>query len=57
MPDHARSSDPAVQTQLDRLAALSPGRDILGLDRIAELCARLGNPQRQLPPRPPAAPA
>ncbi|MCA0207548.1 MAG: bifunctional folylpolyglutamate synthase/dihydrofolate synthase [Proteobacteria bacterium] len=49
MPDHARSSDPAVQTQLDRLAALSPGRDILGLDRIAELCARLGNPQLQLP--------
>lgn len=49
MPDHARSSDPAVQTQLDRLAALSPGRDILGLERIAELCARLGNPQLQLP--------
>lgn len=49
MPDHAHSSDPAVQTQLDRLAALSPGRDILGLERIAELCARLGNPQDQLP--------
>ena len=49
MPDHAHSSDPAVQTQLDRLAALSPGRDILGLERIAELCARLGNPQLQLP--------
>lgn len=49
MPDHAQSSDPAVQTQLDRLAALSPGRDILGLERIAELCARLGNPQNQLP--------
>ena len=49
MPDHARSSDPAVQIQLDRLAALSPGRDILGLERIAELCARLGNPQHQLP--------
>jgi dihydrofolate synthase/folylpolyglutamate synthase len=49
MPDHAHSSDPAVQTQLDRLAALSPGRDILGLERIAELCARLGNPQNQLP--------
>ena len=49
MADHAYSSAPAVQTQLDRLAALSPGRDILGLDRIAELCARLGNPQRQLP--------
>ena len=49
MPDHAHSADPAVQTQLDRLAALSPGRDILGLERIAELCARLGNPQLQLP--------
>lgn len=49
MPDHAHSSDPAVQAQLDRLAALSPGRDILGLERIAELCARLGNPQFQLP--------
>lgn len=49
MPDHARSHDPAVQTQLDRLAALSPGRDILGLERITELCSRLGNPQHQLP--------
>ena len=49
MPDHAHSSDPAVQTQLARLAALSPGRDILGLERIDELCARLGNPQNQLP--------
>jgi len=49
MPDHASSSDPAVQIQLDRLAELSPGRDILGLERIAELCARLGNPQLQLP--------
>ncbi|MBW8295759.1 folylpolyglutamate synthase/dihydrofolate synthase family protein [Sphingopyxis sp.] len=48
MPDHAHSTDPAVQTQLDRLTALSPGRDILGLERIAELCARLGNPQTQL---------
>lgn len=49
MPDHAHSSDPTVQAQLDRLAALSPGRDILGLERIAELCARLGNPQNELP--------
>ncbi len=49
MADHARSSDPAVQAQLDRLAALSPGRDILGLERITELCARLGNPQLRLP--------
>lgn len=49
MPDHASSSDPAVQAQLDRLAALSPGRDVLGLERTAELCARLGNPQNNLP--------
>ena len=49
MPDHAHSSDPAVQAQLDRLAALSPGRDVLGLERIAALCARLGNPQDRLP--------
>ncbi|NIJ36862.1 dihydrofolate synthase/folylpolyglutamate synthase [Sphingopyxis panaciterrae] len=49
MPDHAHSQDPAVQTQLDRLAALSPGRDILGLERIAEICARIGNPQDKLP--------
>lgn len=50
MPDHAHSSDAAVQAQLDRLAALSPGRDILGLERIAEICRRLGNPQDRLPP-------
>lgn len=49
MPDHAHSANPAVQAQLDRLAALSPGRDTLGLERITELCARLGNPQLQLP--------
>jgi dihydrofolate synthase / folylpolyglutamate synthase len=50
MPDHARSDSPAVQAQLDRLAALSPGRDTLGLERIAALCGRLGNPQDKLPP-------
>jgi dihydrofolate synthase/folylpolyglutamate synthase len=49
MPDHAHSSDAAVQAQLDRLAALSPGRDVLGLERIAALCDRLGNPQHHLP--------
>ncbi|PKP97094.1 MAG: bifunctional folylpolyglutamate synthase/dihydrofolate synthase [Alphaproteobacteria bacterium HGW-Alphaproteobacteria-13] len=49
MPDHAHSSDPAVQAQLDRLAALSPGRDVLGLERIATLCDRLDNPQDRLP--------
>ncbi|HKX22891.1 MAG TPA: folylpolyglutamate synthase/dihydrofolate synthase family protein [Rhizorhapis sp.] len=50
MPDHACSSDPAVQAQLDRLAQLSPGRDILGLERITALLSRLGDPQRELPP-------
>jgi dihydrofolate synthase/folylpolyglutamate synthase len=48
--DRAVSSDPAVQRQLDRLASLSPGADILGLERISELLARLGNPERALPP-------
>lgn len=48
--DRAVSSDPAVQRQLDRLATLSPGADILGLERISALLARLGNPERRLPP-------
>lgn len=50
MPDHAISSHPGVQTQLDRLTALSPGRDVLGLERITELLARLGDPHHRLPP-------
>ncbi|MGR6328012.1 bifunctional folylpolyglutamate synthase/dihydrofolate synthase [Sphingomonas sp. XXL09] len=50
MPDHAMSSDPAVQAQLDRLAALSPGADVLGLERITRLLARLGDPQDAMPP-------
>jgi len=50
MADHARSQDPAVQHQLDRLTALSPGQDILGLERIQALLDRLGNPERALPP-------
>ncbi len=50
MPDHATSDSPAVQAQLDRFAALSPGRDILGLERITALLARLGNPHHRLPP-------
>jgi dihydrofolate synthase / folylpolyglutamate synthase len=50
MPDHAISSDPAVQAQLDRFAQLSPGRDILGLERIEALLDHLGNPERTLPP-------
>ena len=29
---------------------LSPGRDVLGLERISELMRRLGNPHLSLPP-------
>jgi dihydrofolate synthase/folylpolyglutamate synthase len=50
MPDFARSDDPAVQSQLDRLTLLSPGGDRLGLDRITRLLDRLGRPQDALPP-------
>lgn len=50
MADHAVSSDPRVQRQLDRLSMLSPGADVLGLERISTLLARLGNPERRLPP-------
>ena len=50
MPDHATSTDPAVQAQLDRLTMLSPGKDVLGLERIATLLERLGNPHHHLPP-------
>ena len=50
MPDHARSDDLAVQAQLDRFAQLSPGRDILGLERITALLALIGDPHRRLPP-------
>lgn len=50
MPDFATSSAPDVQTQLDRLGALSPGADILGLERITTLLGRLGDPQLTLPP-------
>jgi dihydrofolate synthase/folylpolyglutamate synthase len=48
--DHAISADPAVQTQLDRLWSLSPGADVLGLERITVLLDRLGNPHHRLPP-------
>ncbi|MBO9711859.1 folylpolyglutamate synthase/dihydrofolate synthase family protein [Sphingomonas sp.] len=50
MADFARSADPAVQRQLDRLAALGPGADILGLERITRLLERIGNPHLSLPP-------
>ncbi len=50
MPDFARSDDPAVRAQLERLSLLSPGGDRLGLDRITRLLDRLGRPQDRLPP-------
>lgn len=50
MADNAISSDPAVQAQLDRLARLSPGADILGLERVTCLLERLGDPHLRLPP-------
>jgi dihydrofolate synthase/folylpolyglutamate synthase len=50
LADHAISSDRAVQEQLDRLTALSPGADILGLERITRLLERLGDPHLRLPP-------
>ncbi len=50
MADNATSSSPTVQAQLDRLWALSPGADILGLERITALLERIGNPHRALPP-------
>jgi dihydrofolate synthase/folylpolyglutamate synthase len=48
--DFAASDDPAVQAQLDRLAALSLPQGRLGLDVVRELLARLGDPQKRLPP-------
>jgi dihydrofolate synthase / folylpolyglutamate synthase len=48
--DGAVSSHPAVRAQLARLERLRPGSDLLGLARISALLARLGNPERALPP-------
>jgi dihydrofolate synthase/folylpolyglutamate synthase len=50
MKDFAASEDPAVQAQLDRLAALSLPQGRLGLETIHELLARLGDPHKRLPP-------
>jgi dihydrofolate synthase/folylpolyglutamate synthase len=48
--DFARSANPLVQAQLDRLPALAPPGDRLGLERIAALLERLGRPHDNLPP-------
>jgi dihydrofolate synthase/folylpolyglutamate synthase len=50
LPDFATSDHPEVQRQLDRLQRLAPAGDVLGLERIEALLARLGNPERRLPP-------
>ncbi|MEC9066470.1 MAG: folylpolyglutamate synthase/dihydrofolate synthase family protein [Pseudomonadota bacterium] len=50
MRDFGSSADPAVQAQLDRLAALSVPQGRLGLDTIRALLARLGDPHLALPP-------
>jgi dihydrofolate synthase/folylpolyglutamate synthase len=50
MKDFAASDDPAVQAQLDRLAALSLPQGRLGLDVVRELLRQLGDPQKRLPP-------
>ncbi len=50
MADFARSNDPAVQAQLDRLGSPTYAPDILGLERISALLDRLGRPQDRLPP-------
>ncbi len=50
MADGARSDHPAVQKQLDRLSLLSPGRDVLGLERISAVMDRVDNPHLNLPP-------
>ncbi len=50
MLDFARSDDPRVQAQLDRLAALSVPDGRLGLETIRAMMDRLGNPHRKLPP-------
>ncbi|MDE2412958.1 MAG: bifunctional folylpolyglutamate synthase/dihydrofolate synthase [Sphingomonadales bacterium] len=50
MKDFAISDSPRVQAQLDRLGALSLPQGRIGLETIHALLARLGNPERALPP-------
>jgi len=50
LKDIARSDDPAVQAQLDRLGRLSLPQGRFGLETIRALLARLGDPQTRLPP-------
>ncbi|MXP24870.1 bifunctional folylpolyglutamate synthase/dihydrofolate synthase [Altererythrobacter indicus] len=50
MKDFATSESPAVQAQLDRLAALTLPQGRFGLETITEILERLDNPQKRLPP-------
>ncbi len=50
MKDFARSDNPLVQAQLDRLGALSLPQGRFGLETIRALLSRLGDPQHRLPP-------
>ena len=50
MKDFARSDHAGVQAQLDRLGALSAPQGRLGLETVRALLARIGDPQRSLPP-------
>lgn len=50
MKDFALSDNEAVQRQLDRLASLPLPTGVIGLDTTRALLARLGNPERELPP-------
>ena len=50
MRDFAISENQRVQAQLDRLGVLSLPQGRLGLDTVRDICARLGDPQRRLPP-------
>jgi dihydrofolate synthase/folylpolyglutamate synthase len=50
LKDFATSDDPRVQAQLDRLSKLSLPQGRLGLETIRALLARLGDPQKRLPP-------
>ena len=50
MRDFATSESPAVQAQLDRLAALSLPEGRIGIEAIRALLTRLDNPHHRLPP-------
>jgi dihydrofolate synthase / folylpolyglutamate synthase len=50
MKDFATSDSPAVQAQLDRLAALTLPQGRFGLETITTLLSRLSDPQHRIPP-------